>query len=285
VAGTTKEANVIRHALSASALAALLAGASGPVQAHTSTLATVETPRGVKQAFILIRPDSAPAASVILFAGGHGALGLKSGSTMKWGTGNFLVRTRERFADHGLMVAVIDAPADKREGMNGVFRMGTAHAGDIGAVAGYLKEQAPIPVWLVGTSFGSFSAAGGAIASPNVDGLVLTSTTTRTNPDWVIAKKYPESVASMALHRISVPTLILSHRDDGCPFSPAADAAKLEARLTSSSKVEVVMLDGGSPPQSDPCDAYAQHGFFGIEGKAVDAIARFIKANAKSSGQ
>jgi pimeloyl-ACP methyl ester carboxylesterase len=204
---------------------------------------------------------------------------------MKWGAGNFLVRARERFADQGFMVAVIDAPADKQNGMNGVFRMGPEHAGDIGAVTSYLKKQAPVPVWLVGTSMGTFSAAGGAIASPHVDGLVLTSTLTRTKPDWTIAKSHPDSVASMALERVSVPTLILSHGNDGCAFTPAADAAKLEARLTKSSKVEVVILDGGSPPQSDPCEAMSQHGFFGIEGKAVDAIARFIKESAKAGTQ
>jgi len=47
---------------------------------------------------------------VILFAGGHGALGLKSASAMRWGEGNFLVRSRDEFSAHNLMVAVVDAP-------------------------------------------------------------------------------------------------------------------------------------------------------------------------------
>ena len=42
-----------------------------------ATLVSIPTPRGVKQAFILIKPDK-PVASVILFAGGHGALGLQA---------------------------------------------------------------------------------------------------------------------------------------------------------------------------------------------------------------
>jgi len=201
---------MIRQVLSALALAALLDVAAGPAHANSSSLVSIQTPRGVKQAFILIRPKTDPAASVILLAGGHGALGLKSASAMKWGAGNFLVRSRERFADQGFMVAVVDAPADKQDGMNGVFRMGAAHAGDIGAVIAYLKQQAPVPVWLVGTSMGTFSAAGGAIASRGTDGLVLSSTMTRTKPDWVIAKSHPDSVASMDLPRVSVPTLIRS---------------------------------------------------------------------------
>jgi len=69
-------------------------------------------------------------AAVILFAGGH-----KDPSQMKWGRGNFLVRSRYRFADHGFVVAVVDAPSDHLEGMNGIFRMSRPHADDIGSIA------------------------------------------------------------------------------------------------------------------------------------------------------
>jgi len=155
----------------------LLAGS-----AHAdSTLVSIQTPRGVKQAFILVKPEK-PVASVILFAGGNGALGLKSASDMKWGAGNFLVRSRDKFAEQNLMVAVIDAPSDRQSGMNAIFRMSKAHADDIAAVAAHLKKLAPVPVWLVGTSMGTFSAAGGAIAAKGVDGLVLSSTITRSKP-------------------------------------------------------------------------------------------------------
>jgi heptosyltransferase-3 len=67
---------------------------TGVARADT-TLVSIQTPRGAKQAFILIKPDK-PVASVILFAGGHGALGLKSASSMSWGAGNFLVRSRDK---------------------------------------------------------------------------------------------------------------------------------------------------------------------------------------------
>ncbi len=214
---------------------------------------------------------------MILFAGGHGALGLKSASDMKWGKGNFLVRTRDRFAAHNLMVAVIDAPSDEQDGMNAIFRMSKAHADDIDAVAAYLKKEAAIPVWVVGTSMGTFSAARGAIGTRNVDGVVLTSTVTRSKPDWKIAASHPNGVASMPLPEVTVPALVMSHRKDGCAITPAADAQKLAARLSRARKTEIVILDGGDPPQSDPCEAKSQHGYLGIEGKAVDSIAQFIK--------
>ena len=116
----------------------LLADISGAAQVGAPTLVSIQTPRGATQAFILIKVDN-PVASVILFAGGHGALGLKSASSMKWGEEGFLVRFRDKFADHNLMVAVVDAPSDQQQGMSAIFRMSGAHAGDIGAVAAYLK--------------------------------------------------------------------------------------------------------------------------------------------------
>ena len=81
----------------------------------------------------------------------------------------------------------------------------------------------------------------------------------------------------MPLPEITVPALVMSHRGDACASTPAADAPKLTARLTKAKKVDVVILDGGDPPQSDPCEAKSQHGFLGIESQAVDAIAQFIK--------
>ena len=257
-----------------------LALAAAPARADSTNLVSIQTPRGAKQAFILIKPDK-PVASVILFAGGHGALGLKSASDMKWGKGNFLVRSRGKFASHNLMVAVIDAPSDQQGGMNGIFRMGGAHAGDIGAVAEYLKKQAAVPVWLVGTSMGTFSAAGGAIAAKNIDGLVLTSSITRAKSHWKIAQSHRDGVASMPLQKVAMPALIVSHTKDGCDITPAADAPKLRNRLSNAKPVDVALLSGGAPPTSDPCEAMSQHGFLGIEDEAVRTIAKFITANSK----
>ena len=76
---------------------------------------------------------------------------------------------------------------------------------------------------------------------------------------------------------MTVPTLIVSHKKDGCAITPAGDAGKLKARLTKAARVEVVLLEGGSPPQSDPCEAKSEHGFLGIEGQAVKAIAGFVQ--------
>ena len=259
----------------------LLIGAPlGRAHAQVASLVSIKTPRGVTQKFILIKPEK-PAASVILFAGGLGALGLKSATAMNWGTGNFLVRVRDRFAAHNIMVAVADTPSDKPKGLYGSFRLTKEHAVDVDAIAAYLKMQAGVPVWAVGTSLGSFSAAGGAIYGRNVDGLVLTSSTTRVLPDWPIAKSHPHAVASMPLYLFKGPALVLSHANDGCMVSPAVDSEKLRKALTNARPVEVVVLEGGQAQHPNPCEAMGYHGYLGIEDKAVATMAAFIIANSK----
>src|SRR5262245_5269405 len=128
---------MVRRYLAIMAAAVWWAAALGPAHAGAE-LVSIQTPRGVKQAFLLIRPAK-PVASVTPFAGGHGALGWTSASSMSWGAGNFLVRSRERFARHNFAVAVIDAPSDHPQGMDRGFRASSAHASDIVAVADYLR--------------------------------------------------------------------------------------------------------------------------------------------------
>jgi len=250
-----------------------------PALAADAKLVRIDTPRGAKQAFILLKPDSPPFAAAVLFAGGGGALKLKSATAMGWGAGNFLVRTRDKFVNQGLMVAVVDAPSDQQNGMNAIFRMSKGHVDDIKAVIAHLKKEANVPVWLVGTSMGTFSAASGAVNGAGADGVALTSTITRSKRDWKIASSHPYAVASMALDKVSVPALVMSHAKDGCDITPASDASRLRLRLSNSKRVEMAILDGGGPPRSDPCEAASQHGFLGIEDKAVGAIVLFIKSN------
>jgi len=245
--------------------------------AANEELVSLQTRDGVEQKYILIKPDS-PQAAVILFAGGKGALdlggGLFGGVTINWGKNNFLVRTREQFANHGLMVAVVDAPGDKqgKKGMLGGFRSSSAHVTDIDAVIADLRQRAAVPVWLVGTSRGTESAANLAIHSgQNPHGLVLTSTMSEPNNKGT-------AVTEMAIDRIRIPTLIVAHREDGCNKTPPEGAEQIRSGLSNAGKVEVLYVSGGQE-QGDPCKAMSHHGFLGIEAEVVSAIAGFIKAN------
>jgi hypothetical protein len=251
-----------------------------PVAAQDSDLAVINTPRGVKQRFAVTAPAE-PVASLILFTGGGGELELSSPTEMKRGAQSFLVRVRDKLVAHNMMVALMDTPADRQGGMDVTFRIGNAHAGDIGAVAAFLKQMADVPVWLVGTNMGTLSAAWGAIAADNVDGLVLTSTITRPKAGSKTAEKLSDGVASLQLEDITVPTLVLSHADDACDLSPAEGTEKLKARLGNAKTVDVALIKGGEPAGTEQqCGSRSPHGFAGVEAEAVDAIATFIKANS-----
>ncbi len=158
--------------------ALLLAGTSA--RAFDEELLTIATRPGVSLPFLLVTPDRRPAASLILFAGGDGQLGLATWATGGGKRGNFLVRSRALFAERGFLAAVVDAPSDRTaDGLTG-FRSTEAHTQDIAGVIAFLKQRADVPVWLVGTSMGTVSAANAAARVPqNVHGLVLTSSVTR----------------------------------------------------------------------------------------------------------
>jgi pimeloyl-ACP methyl ester carboxylesterase len=190
------------------------------------------------------------------------------------------------------MVALVDAPSDMKgsDGMHAfsketkqVFRISEEHAQDIEAVVNYLKKEATNnPVWLVGTSLGTFSASNCAIRiKEGINGLILTSSVTRSRKKWRIYTTHPNAIIDMDLDKIAVPTLIISHREDKCEGTPAADAPRLKAALVNSPKVEVMYFTGGKKPREKRCRGLSAHGFYGIEDEVVAAIAGFIKANSK----
>ncbi|MDX1485604.1 MAG: alpha/beta hydrolase [Alphaproteobacteria bacterium] len=254
--------------------------------ADEEKLVTIKTQRGAEQTFILIRPKD-PFASVILFAGGHGGLGINGTDSFEWGEENFVVRARKDFAAKGLMVALVDAPSDMSQ-LKGTFRLSRKHAGDIADVAKHLKGIKDVPVWMVGFSMGTFSAANVAIKKRRaVSGLVLVSTMAGAREGWKITEKFPEGVVSMNLRKVRAPTLILAHEDDRCDYTPPKKgAAKLKDKLTNASAVKVVFITGGSGQRKDECGSEGPHGFLGVEDQAVSAVAGFIKAsvNGGSAG-
>jgi len=263
----------LRPFLAGAGLLAL--AASGTVGA--AQLLTIDTRAGIQQKVLLIKPEK-PVATVILFAGGNGVVEI-TGSSENPGVGpkaknNFLVRTRESFAAEGLLTAVVDAPSDQQggRGMLGGFRDSAEHCEDVAAVIRHLRTVAPVPVWLVGTSRGTESAANCTIRLKEaVQGLVLTATMTRPNNNGT-------HVTAMDLAAVRVPVLVLSHQNDGCEYTPANDAPSLLGQFANAPRKEAKILSGGDPPKAKPCQAMTPHGFLGIEDQAVGTIVKFIKS-------
>jgi pimeloyl-ACP methyl ester carboxylesterase len=254
-------------------IAALWIACFSPVQAQvTQQVVDIPTRPGVTQRMLVLTPPS-PKAAVILIAGGHGGLRIFANGSFQWGAGNFLVRTRQLFADQGLLVAVIDAPSDRQSPpyLAG-FRQKPEHAADLQAVIAWMRAQSKVPVWLVGTSRGTQSAAYVATelsGADGPDGVVLSST--------ILTDDGGRPVPAMPLAKIRVPVLVVHHEQDGCRHCAFAGVPALMAKFENAPRKEVLSFQGGEN-RGDPCEAMAYHGFNGLDGEVVPRIAGWILA-------
>lgn len=215
---------------------------------------------------IVVTPDKPPRAAAILYVGGNGDL-----SVMK---NNFLLRIRQKLADGGLLLVIPDAPSDRvgKNNLQGNFRAGRDHGEDAKGLVQFIKKQGDLPVFAVGTSRGSTSAANaaGRLGPDLIAGVALTSSVTRKGQQGQI------SVYEAPVDAIRQPAFVMWHDQDACSETVPADAAKLAPALKASAKVTVKTLTGGSAPRSGPCDALSPHGFIGIEDQAAGAILAWI---------
>lgn len=235
----------------------------------TGTVLTVGAD-GVQQKILVIAPATPPIAAVVMFPGGDGRIEIQNDGAIAR-PGNFLIRTRKAWLAHGFLFVAVDA-APQRAGMQG-DRVGPGNLHAIAAIVQAVRQHTAAPIWLLGTSAGAPAALAGAAFLPpgSIRGVVISS------PVSVAARR--DTVFDVALNRVAVPVLIQIHRNDGCRLTPPANAARIKAALTVASVVEVQSFTGGSRPRSGPCEAFAQHGFIGIEDQVVDAAASWIKAH------
>ena len=228
---------------------------------------TLPTRGGVTQSYLLSAPEVGKAQAVaILFPGGPGKVDLeREAARQVLDRGNFLVRSRRLIAGGGIAAAVMDAPSDQPNGMEDEFRLGAAHSEDIGKVVTHLKSRFPgLPVFLVGTSRGTISAAAaGRHLDKAVNGVVLTSTL------FLAARRQP-GLSGFDFGSIPSPLLFVHHVNDGCAYTPYSSAKQIADRYT------LVTVSGGFPPQSKPCEAMSEHGFLGREAGTIEAIAKWM---------
>ena len=260
---------LLGNAVGALLLAVLVHGANAQA---AERVVDIPTRPGVTQRLLILAPQD-PKATVILFAGGHGGLQVAPNGSLKWGEGNFLVRTRQLFADQGLLVVVVDAPSDRQSApFLGGFRQKPEHAADIKAVIAWARGQATVPVWLVGTSRGTQSAAFIATAlekTEGPDGLVLTST--------ILSDDKGRPVPAMPLGKVRIPVLVVHHEQDGCIHCAFSDIPALMGKLGEAPRKQLWSFTGGEN-RGDPCEARAYHGFNGLERDVVAQTVGWILA-------
>ena len=185
------------------------------------------------------------------------------------------------------MTLVPDLAPDLKVGTNGVvasYRVGEPHALDIGAMVVHLRSNNKLPVILIGTSRGSISAANAVARAPVIieDGhrvggrphaIVVTSA-------FLISHDGDLSVKSAAnddADKLDRPMLVVAHADDACAPTTAYDIPQFMQWYQSNGRpLSVAILSGGGPFKGDPCEAFAPHGFVGLDNAVVLTIATWI---------
>ena len=253
----------------AAAALALLGSMAGIAEAKE--VMSLRVADGVSQSYLLAVPGGGPQAIAILFPGSFGEVNLEAvAGRLKNERGNFLVRARGHFVDGGVATAVLDAPSDQPSGMSDEFRLGARHASDVAAVVAALKTRFPgVPVFLIGTSRGSVSAAAvGARIGDTIAGVVLTSSMFRaTNPG---SREPGPGLSRFDFSTLKGPVLVVHHREDGCASTPYVEAHFLGRRFP------LISVKGGPPAQSGPCEAMSAHGYLGKEPETVAAIVAWM---------
>jgi predicted esterase len=231
-------------------------------------LIVIPTRDGVTSSYWWMPRDNAR-ANLILLSGGSGGIGYRNGTPQ---SNNFLIRSREHFATgdpHGRFnVALLGNASDIRQ-LDPSLRATPEHVADIAAVVAHIRAGSPLPIWLVGTSQGTISAAAAAISlRDKVNGVVLSASMT--------SFKTPTSVPRLAIDQIRLPVLVISHEQDSCKVTLPSDGKYIMEKLLQAPIKKWILLAGGSNPVGNECEALHWHGFINMEAKAAQTIASWI---------
>jgi hypothetical protein len=237
--------------------------------ALSQELVSVPTRPGVTQPFVILSMQGRePAAIALLYIGGGGRINARvENGNLMFGARNFLPRSGAEFARNTILPVVMDAPSDQRE-LSDTYREGREQTADARPVIAELKRRYPgLPLYVVGTSRGTISAAYvGRDLGQDIAGVVLTSSLFGSaSPRRVAA-----SLRGFDYAAIHSRLLFVHHREDGCEHTPYASAARLGSRY------DLISVSGGRPAESAPCEPLSAHGYFGKEAQTVDAMAAWM---------
>ena len=229
-------------------LAVLLLLFALPAAARDELVTSARTPGGETIPYVLTTKAGTPAYAVILMPGGSGVMNprMVDGKLVFGFGGNFLIRSRELFADGRFVAASTDA---------------TSTPARILAIAQDLERRfGKVAVYVIGTSRSTDATM--ALSAPldgQVAGFVHTSSM--------------NGIAGFDPRKFRSRHLVVYHRMDACRVTrPSASAAS-----RSSYGTETIEMEGGTS-SGDDCEARAYHGYNGIEAATVDRIKAWIAA-------
>jgi hypothetical protein len=244
-------------------------GGGGSAHAASVTSENWVTRPDVLNRVLVMKPDQ-PTGAVMLLPGGHGNVNLDPQARLGWGEDDFLLRTRMRYPNGGLLAIVPDVAADHKPPVSlAGFRTSPMQADDLRALAERLRGMTP-KVWMVAYDSGATSALNAAARgkADTIAGLVLISP----------MLEEPEPASSMLidgakLALASLPVLLISHESDSCS-RPAVDRIRNAAAALKAPNFQSIIIKGGSEQYAvadpfeyaeDSCNAQAHHALAGRE--------------------
>lgn len=208
--------------------------------------------------------------AVALFPGSPGYINLRvEDGNIQFGLrGNFLIRARRHFLEDGFLTVLLDAPSDNQVNFWHSYRASERYGEDVKAVVEAVSRKYGALDWtFVGTSEGSVSAAHAARMLPShARRVALTSS-------LVMPSFQGPGLRVSDIRQITIPVLWVHHRNDPCQYT-------LYSRVRSyaeETKTSLVTVTGVGNRRGDPCMAFTEHGFVGMEVKTIKAILSWIR--------
>jgi hypothetical protein len=232
------------------ALALLLAASAlslQPCRAAEELITSGRYPSGEPVPYILDSSKGAlPRYVIILFPGGSGTVDprMENGKLVYAFRGNFLLRSRKFIVDDQFATVTTNSTQSEQR---------------VQAILDDIRARFPsAKVYLMGTSSGTFSTmALAGYLSDKIAGEIHTSSLNQIY--GFDARKYKNR------------QLVVHHKDDACRLTLFSSAKGAHEKYGN----DFIAMEGGISV-GDPCEAFAHHGYNGIERETVDAIKKWI---------
>ena len=236
----------------------------------------------------VFEPNRRPLAAIVLFTGGTGDAGIDIDPEIEkiGNQNNFLVRSAQLFAEKGYLTIVLDNSsvepfliADNKKENYDIYRILQFHSMDIVRTLN-AENKYGLPVYFLGTSRGALSAYSQSKLS---NGISLSSPVTGENGQRLyLSTAGSEDLGqfkNLSVDYVSVPTQIVSHKNDNCAVTMHAKAYDFFQAID---QVETQFVDEFGEKDSlgdiidNPCCAKTFHGFLGIENAVIDKISTWL---------
>lgn len=218
---------------------------------------------------VLYEAPPHPRATLVMLPGGSGDIGVGREGDLRHQE-NFLVRTRADWVARGYAVLIPDTI--DRANLRGM-RSAPAYGRLVAGLAAFAREQAPSPVFLIGTSQGTIAAVSGAAqAGPGLlAGLVLTEAVS------LPGRRSTETVFDADPQSVRVPVLVVANRKDACDVTPPEMAPRIAAALPHAPSVRILAVSGEMRSSARSCASLSPHGYDGIEPAVVGGIVGWLQ--------